>query len=269
MFATGIRRCSKVVKCGGLKILYLSGFAGSNPAIAMLTARCLALKILTFAVSFICNLCTAPVMGKTTDYRGYFSTLKELLFNPQGILDELRDEEGYGAPIGFLFKTALFVGGIFGILTLIAGVIMSLLNQDMVALLISVCVGIGIPIAMFILGLIFTFVQSIVVHLVTKLFGAVGTMDQAFKAIAYAEAPVVSALLLLVPLVNILAVIPFVLGLPIWRIVLSIFGISTFYDLSKGQATGVYFIHLAVLAVLTIIAVMMFFLIMQVAVMAL
>lgn len=106
--------------------------------------------------------------------------------------------------IGMFFSTVLRTGGIFGGVGAVYGIMIG------------------------VIALVGIFIYAGLTHAFVKMFGGTGSYTDTFNALAYSAAP--STIVSWIPFVGFLAAI--------YAIILSIFGISEYHQLSKGKAFG-------------------------------
>jgi hypothetical protein len=178
-----------------------------------------------------------------------FQTWKEVMFNPMEFFEKLPAKINYKEPsvfyikiklilglITFLFM-ALFMGFIFSMVAGIGGQGLYGLVGIPVGILILLGLLIGLPLMiLFSWGMLF--VGAGIHHLFVMMFDGTQGYKETYKALAYAQAPMV---LSFIPIINWAAYV--------YAIVLQVIGISKRQKLSIGKSVAIVLIPIAVIAI--------------------
>jgi hypothetical protein len=170
---------------------------------------------------------------KLGTFRAFTKTLKTLLLSPDRFFLRMPASGGYGAPIAFAWISwalssvvtaaayGVLVGGIFAIMPLPEGDAAPV-GQVMAGFLLG-------SVAAVLVGIIpMLFLWSLLLHVMTKIFGGEGSFEATFRCHAYSSG------------VFALGVIPFV-GLSVaqfYWVVLQIFAVKNAHRMSTGRAAA-------------------------------
>jgi len=109
-------------------------------------------------------------------------------------------------------------------------------------------IGGGFGIASYVLGIIFTFIYSGIVHLTAKIAGGEGRFVDSYNAVTYSL--IISSILLIIPIIGFLGFI--------YSIILAVFGISEYHKVSKGKAVIIVLSPIILLVVFIVFILIIF-----------